>query len=231
MKKVYPILIFLILLIGMIIFPYLPMELFHFNINNLSPGMKILYSFVCDLGYMIIIFLIYKDKIIKEFKEYFNNFKDNFKSSLRCYIVGFMIMVISNSLINIFFAGASANNEETVRILIQAYPLYMIFSVAIYAPLVEETIFRRTFKDIFKPFDNSKYIKYLYVGLSGLIFGAMHILGQSSSSIDYLYVIPYASLGCAFAWLYYKTDNLFSTIILHSLHNLVAVILFLGLGV
>ena len=231
MKKVNPILIFLTLLLGMIIFPFLPMELFHFSIDKLSSSMKILYSFTCDLGYMIIIFLVYKEKIIKEFKEYISNFKDNFKKSIKYYIIGFIIMVISNNLISIFFAEASANNEEAVRTLINIYPVYMIFSVSIYAPIVEETIFRRSFKDIFNSFDNNKYVKYLYISLSGLIFGAMHILGQASSNIDYLYVIPYASLGCAFAALYYKTDNLFSTIILHSLHNFVAVILFLWLGV
>ncbi len=231
MKKVNPILIFLILLLGMIIFPYIPVELFHFNLNNLSQSMKILYSFVCDIGFMIIIFLCYKEEMVNEFKEYFNNFKDNFKKSFKYYIIGFMIMVISNNLISIFFAGANANNEEAVRSLIHLYPIYMLFSVSIYAPIVEETIFRRSFKDIFKLFNDTKMIKYLYISLSGLIFGLMHILGQTSSGTDYLYIIPYASLGCAFAALYYRNDNLFSTIILHSLHNTVAVILFLWLGV
>ena len=44
MKKLQPILIFLVLLIGMFIFPYLPMELFHFNIDNLPNNMKIIYN-------------------------------------------------------------------------------------------------------------------------------------------------------------------------------------------
>lgn len=231
MKKTYPTLIFLVLLVGMIVFPYIPMEIFHFSIDNLSPSMKFLYSFVCDIGFMIIVFLVYREKTLKEFKEYFYSFKNNFKESLKYYIIGFIIMVISNNLINIFFAGANANNEETIRNLIHLYPVYMFFSVSIYAPFIEETIFRRSVKDIFKLFKNTQVTKYLYIIFSGLIFGLMHILGQASNGIDYLYIIPYASLGGAFAALYYKNDNLLSTIILHSLHNTMAIILYLWLGV
>ena len=57
-------------------------------------------------------------------------------------------MIISNNIINIFFSSATATNENMVRLLIDKYPLYMLFSVAIYAPIVEETIFRRSIKDI-----------------------------------------------------------------------------------
>ena len=230
MKKIKPLLIFLILFIGMSIFPYIPMELFNFRIDNLSQKMRILYSFLCDIGFMIIVFLIYKDKIIYEFKEYFKNFKDNFISSFKYYLIGFVIMVISNNLISIFFNEANAGNEDTVRNLIQLYPVYMLFSVSIYAPFIEEVIFRRCIKDIFLAFKNNNLVKYLYIIVSGLIFAMMHILGQESAIIDYIYIIPYMALGCAFAAIYYKTDNLFTTIILHAFHNTLAIILYLCLG-
>ena len=57
----------------------------------------------------------------------------------------------------------------------------------------------------------------------------MHVLG-SGSGLDYLYIIPYFALGAAFALLYYKTDNLFNSIIMHSMHNTVAVVLYIVLG-
>jgi len=231
MKRITPVIIFIGLVLGMLLFPYIPMSIFNFNIDNFSEKMKIIYNFVCDIGYVIIIIMIYKDQIFNEFKSYFRDFKKHFKLGIKYYLIGLLIMVVSNLLINYLFSGAIAANEETVRSLIKHYPVYMLFSVAIYAPVVEETIFRRSIKDCFIELDKNNFIKYIYTICSGFIFGLMHILGHTTKIIDYLYIIPYMALGSAFAALYHKTDNLWDSIIFHSLHNLVAIILFLGLGI
>ena len=52
-------------------------------------------------------------------------------------------MIISNFIITFFLTEAIAANEEAVRNMIDKIPLYMIFSVSIYAPFVEEIIFRQ----------------------------------------------------------------------------------------
>lgn len=230
-NKITPIIVFILLLIGMSIFPYIPLQLFHINLNNLSSKMKILYEFFCNIGFMIIVFMIYHKTIIKDFNNYKKNFKKNFKQAFSYYIIGFMIMIISNNLINIFFSGANANNEEAVRNLINIYPLYMFFSVSIYAPFIEEIIFRKSIKDCILVYDNNIFTKYLYIILSGLIFASLHVLGVTSSYLDYLYIIPYLALGIAFSSLYYKTDNIFSTISMHSFHNTIALIIYLLAGV
>ncbi|MBR7042182.1 MAG: CPBP family intramembrane metalloprotease [Bacilli bacterium] len=230
MKKYTPVIIFMLLLVGMDLFAYIPIKVFNIDMKSLSTSTMIIYNFISDLVFLTIVFLIYRKKLIKEFREFFSNFSDNIFISLEYYLVGLIIMLVSNYLIGYFFSNASANNENLVRLLIDKYPLYMLFSVAIYAPLVEETIFRRSLKDIFDKFGKNKLIKYMYIICSGLIFSLLHVMGNTTSSIDYIYIIPYAALGFCFASLYYKTDNLFSTIILHSFHNLVALILYLVLG-
>ena len=58
----------------------------------------------------------------------------------------------------------------------------------------------------------------------------MHILGQVTNNLDYLYIIPYMSLGIAFSALYHKTNNIFSSISMHALHNTVTIILYLFAG-
>ena len=140
-------------------------------------------------------------------------------------------MIISNNIISIFFSGATANNEQAVRSLIDSYPLYMFFSVSIYAPFIEELIFRKSIKDIFSSYENNNINKYIYIIYSGLIFSSLHVLGTTSSYLDYLYIIPYLALGISFASLYYKTDNIFTTITMHSIHNTIAIVLYLLVGV
>ena len=106
----------------------------------------------------------------------------------------------------------------------------MIFSVSIYAPFTEELIFRHGIKDCFNGSSKSKFIRYLYIFTSGFIFAGMHIFGQATGALDYLYIIPYMSLGVSFAALYSKTDNICSSISMHALHNTVTVILYFMSG-
>ena len=130
-------------------------------------------------------------------------------------------MFLSNIIIYFITGGKIAGNEEAVREMIKLSPITMAFEVAIYAPIVEELIFRDSIKKI----TNHKYI---YPILSGLIFGGMHVIFSLNSTIDLLYLLPYSALGIAFACLYRDTNNIFSTIVIHSLHNLLALILVLS---
>ena len=232
-KKILPIIIFILLLLGMVLFPYIPMvllKIINVDYNNFNMTLKTLYMLFCDIGYMLILFLIYKDKLTNDFKKYIKNFSSNFETSFKYYFIGALIMVISNLIITLFFSNATAGNEEAVRSLIDQLPLYMIFSVSLYAPFTEELIFRHSIKNVFKNNKKNKISKYIYIFTSGFIFAALHIIGQATSYIDYLYLIPYMSLGIAFAALYQKTDNIASSIIAHSLHNTLTIILYLMAG-
>ena len=156
---------------------------------------------------------------------------ENINTTFKYYLIGFLVMIISNIVIVLFFKNASANNEEAVRTLIDKAPLYMIFSVSIYAPFVEEIIFRKGIKDSVMAFSNNKFTKYLFILISGILFGSMHVIGSVTSVYDYLYIIPYSALGISFAALLYKTDNIFSTITIHSIHNTASIILYFMGGI
>ena len=168
--------------------------------------------------------IAYRKSLLKDFKEYFKNFSINFEQSFKYYFLGVIIMIISNIIITFFIQGATAGNEEAVRDLIGVAPLYMLFSVSIYAPFTEELIFRHGIKNCINSYKQNKFIKYFYAFISGFIFALLHILGQANSFIDYIYIIPYMSLGVTFALLYYNTDNIFSSIMMHMFHNTILVI-------
>lgn len=229
-KKILPIIMFILLLFGMAIFPYIPMTLFKIPYEKFNMTIKILYMLFCDLSFMVIIFLLYKDKIINDFKKYIKKFSVNFELSFKYYFIGVIIMIVSNLIITLFFNNAVAGNEEAVRSLIDQAPLYMVFSVSLYAPFVEELIFRHGIKECVLCYGNTKITRYIYVFISGFIFAFLHIFGQATSALDYIYLIPYMSLGVAFALLYSKTNNIFSSISMHMLHNTVTVILYFVAG-
>lgn len=229
-KKILPIIIFILLLSGMALFPYIPMYLFKIPYENFNTTIKAIYLTLCDIGFMLILFLLYKDKLIKDFKNYFKNFMTNFEESFKYYFIGVIIMVVSNLFIGLVIKNAIAGNEEAVRDMIDKVPLYMLFSVSLYAPFVEELIFRHSIKDAVMCYGNNKITKGTYIFISGFIFALMHILGSATNIIDYIYIIPYISLGIAFSALYSKTDNIFSTIMMHCLHNTFTIILYFVVG-
>ena len=59
------------------------------------------------------------------------------------------------------------------------------------------------------------------IAASGLLFGASHLLGD-----PYLYksLVALSLVGCVFAFVYYKSGNLLSTMFAHFTFNLIAVI-------
>ena len=230
-KKVAPIILFLLLLYGMSYTPDILVNLFNINIDNFSKTALILFNFGCDLFFMVIVFLIYRKEVINNFKDYIKNFKENFTISFRYYIIGLFIMLVSNVIINIFFKEAVPYNENIVKSLVKAYPLYMLFSVSIFAPFVEEIVFRKCIYDIVYSFKENRFTKYIYIIISSLIFAILHVAGYGNSWLDYLFIVPYLSLSTIFAILYYKKKNIFLPSSMHALHNTVAILIYFIGGV
>ena len=221
LKKIsIPIILIILLLIwqaiGVII-----LQIFGINSDNLTELSKVIISFILDLLLLSLIIYIYHKDIFKDFKNFFNkNILKNIKLSFKYWLIGLGIMIFSNSIIAIITNGTLAANEEAVRELIDKVPIYMAFQVMIYAPLTEEIIFRKSIKHAINN-------KILFIIISGLIFGGLHVISSISSLIDLIYLIPYCTLGFVFAKLYNKTNNIFSTITAHSFHNALALILYL----
>ena len=202
--------------------PIIFTSILKFDYKEINSLTRTLISFINDLCLIFILISIYHKTFFRDFKNYFNekNVLKNITTSFHYWILGLIIMIVSNSAISVITNGTLAANEEAVRNLIDTHPLYMAFQLIIYAPLTEELIFRKSIREI----TNNKAI---YILLTGLIFGGMHVISSIQSAKDLLYLIPYCSLGFTFGYLYTKTDNIFSTITAHATHNTLALILYL----
>lgn len=193
------------------------------DVSKLNFIQKNIYLFVIDIIYLVSLVFIYR----KELKEDFKDFKENgagyiFKYA-PLYLLGVILMGITNALLVKVTGMEMSTNEQNVRTLIKYYPLYMSFSSVMYAPIVEELIFRKSIKNLFN--DN-----VLFVLMSGLIFGLIHVVGTGNEGINEILMgIPYIIMGLDFAYIYAKTKNIFTTMTLHSIHNLTLLIIqFIG---
>ena len=127
-------------------------------------------------------------------------------------------MFISNIIINIIIGNGQAENEKIVQQMITYAPYIMVINAGIIAPIIEEITFRKAFKNVFNN-------KWLFILSSSLIFGSLHVITKLTSPLDLLYIIPYSSLGISLAYMYYKTDTIYTSITMHIFHNTILTIL------
>ncbi len=184
--------------------------LFGIDYQKLPFIKKVITVFISNLILIGIIFYFYKDEI----KEDFYDFKErhNLTKYIGIYLIGVFLMALSNIIIQKITNLEIGGNEETIRKLIKEVPLYIFFSSVIFAPFVEEMIFRKCIRNIINN-------KYLFIIISGFAFGILHISDFNINQI--LMGIPYIIMGIDFAYIYYKTDNIYTTMIFHLCHNLI----------
>lgn len=184
----------------------------YLNIKN-----HVLLNVVYILSELIITsILIYLYK--KDFKNKFKELKTKegnkiIDSSAKIWLIGLACMFILNIILS-FIIGDIADNEAANRSIISSYSTYAFVTMIILTPICEEIIFRLS---TFKIFNN----KYLYILFSGLVFGYAHVLG--ATGLQLLYVLPYTALGISFAYIYQKFQNIYCSILMHSIHNLICI--------
>lgn len=195
----------------------IPIAIFNIDVNNYTTTDLAIVNTFTDLILVLILIILYFKELRKEFKTFKDNWKMNMDTAFKYWFLGLMIMCISNIAISIITSLGTSSNEQAVQGLINSTPYLMLFTAGILAPIAEEITFRKGVSKIFKN-------KWVYATASGLIFGFLHVMG-SSNPLEYLYIIPYGSLGFFFALTYYDTKSIYPSIIMHAIHNSALVLL------
>lgn len=213
-KKSINILFFIISLAGMFILP----SIFYSFISEFLGGGSSS-QFASELLFIVTLILIYYKDLKREFKIYITDIKKNIPIMLKYYVLGIIIMIFSNLIINMIIGNVSSN-ESAVRESLFSFPVYTMLSIMIVAPLSEELVFRKSISPIIKN-------KWIYAIVCGLLFGGAHLLAGEFALINLLYLVPYGSLGFVFALMNRETKTTFSSITMHCIHNTATGILLL----
>ena len=186
------------------------------------------YDTFIELILTIIIILLYKKCLRKDIVLFKLNKKDYINKILNYFIL-FIVIKISSSLITGFLSVilgydlVDSENQSAIISLTKSAPLMMLISTTILAPIVEEGVFRLSLRKII---DN----KTLFILISGLIFGLMHIFPTDlPTSLALIYSITYVAMGFYLAYIYTETENIWFVIFIHALNNLFSMIISLAL--
>ena len=84
------------------------------------------------------------------------------------FIVKIIIAIVVTVLLNIFHCNVTPENQALVEQIARSYPIGMLISTVILAPVLEELIFRGSIRRIISN-------KVLFVIISGIVFGLIHV--------------------------------------------------------
>lgn len=195
--------------------PYLegvPFIIMGVNTTTLPIWVKVFYLTMYSVLTASLIMIIYNKKLSKDFKDMKKNSIKYFNKYIKYWLIGLFIMMVSNLFINLIVTNDIPSNEQVIRETFNISPLYIFFSAVIYAPIVEELIFRQSIKNIF-------HNKWLFIIISGLLFGSMHVFGDFKNITDLLYIITYSTPGIIFAYMLEDSDNICVPMSFHFIHN------------
>lgn len=179
--------------------------------------------------FLVVLLIVHKD-IFRQFKEFIHEPKKYLHKGFSYWVYGLIVMMISNMIVSSLLGNIAVNEQETRQVLLSS-PLYAIPAILFFGPFLEELVFRYGLRKSF-----NKEIPFAL--FSAFIFGGLHVitaideftLASIFSHIsEFLFIVPYGSLGFFFAKAYYETENIFSSAIPHMLHNTISVLLILAM--
>jgi len=190
----------------------IPVVLFQIDLDHMSLLTQSYISLFSQVVVIFMIFMIYRKELKEEFQIFWKDKMKNLDIGFKYWFLGFIVMIASNLLIALLLPKAVAGNEETVQEMIHAAPWVSLIGTGLFAPFIEEITFRKAFRNMISN-------DTLFILVSGIIFGGLHVVLSIQSIYDIAYLIPYCSLGIAFGFTYAKTKTVFTSMIIHALHN------------
>jgi len=167
--------------------------------------------------------IIYIIMLRSYLKQQIINSKNNMHEFVKITLLGisglFLAVFTASSIMGLLGVTENSNNQEVLNGLMNAATFdkisLIVFSI-LFAPFVEEIVFRRAIFGFFE----KKSIP-LAILISGLSFGFIHVM-----SGDYIQLIIYGSLGLVLAYTYYRSNkNIMTVISIHMIYNLVVTII------
>lgn len=184
-------------------------------------GSKIITKFwMLIVFYVVILSLmigVFYKQLIHDFKIFKSYFKEYFVLILKTWGKALVLIMITTIIIQIITNTTQANNQIALQNSFNSNPVFIAILAMFYAPIAEELMFRGVFRKFIKN-------KKLFVIVSGVVFGLMHVIDDSKTLAEFSYVFVYSILGIYLAGIYAKTNNLCTNIFMHFIQNTLSVI-------
>ncbi|MFV0246767.1 MAG: lysostaphin resistance A-like protein [Mycoplasmatales bacterium] len=173
--------------------------------------------------WVVSLIVIYRKSIIRSIKR---NLSLNGIIKIFCYYVLAMALALVASIIISFFfesnTGTISDNQSVLNFSVESTKnIFLIVSITVFAPIIEEFVFRYVF--ISKVFNFMN--KYLAAIISALCFSFLHVGFEADIGTFIYLMLGYFPLALTLSIVYAKEEDLFIPMLLHAGNNILSVII------
>jgi membrane protease YdiL (CAAX protease family) len=151
------------------------------------------------------------------------NIKRTFKVTLSIFPVMYLFSIVLTVIIATISGQSTSLNQTALNELLGQFPAITLILTVVFAPLVEELVFRGGFYRYFR----SKGMFWFPLIVSASAFSLIHIgAALYGGRFQDLWFFPlYAALGIFLSFAYEKTGNIYGSILLHFTYNAVGMLI------
>lgn len=167
--------------------------------------------------FMIVFSIVVAFPLFKESWQQLPPIKKVIKNILLLCVAVYITNIGFSLIASVLSGTISSVNQEGLDQSMKAIPLLTAFVTVIYAPIVEETLFRGVFFRCLR----SKCNFLISMLISGLMFGSIHIFSSvlAGNFSDAWYLLTYAGIGFILCIAYEQNCSIYPSIILHFMVN------------
>lgn len=189
-------------------------------LNLIGINNNITTMFISDLIFTLIVLKVYKQDLQKEFAEYKVQ-KSKIKNILIWVLILFGVNIIFSLILKIVMPQLDSldNNSESIIQLFELSTIYTFFKTLLYAPVIEELIFKKSIRDVINN-------NMAFVLISSSIYTIMNFI-YTSSIPEYMWfdIIQYFTFSTILSVAYIKNKNIIPVMIIKFIYNLIPTIL------
>ena len=165
-----------------------------------------------SLGAIGMIFIEKRFNMSFAFEE---NISKRKKDILLWGVLGVFIALFAQNIANFIEvqylgSGTESVNTQMLVEFVRSYPIFIVI-IGVAGPIMEEFVFRKAIFGML--IEKTGGIGAAVI--SSLLFAFIHFDG---------FLLVYSAMGFVFSWLYFKTKNIWTPILAHSLMNIIAVL-------
>lgn len=144
------------------------------------------------------------------------------KNVLFLCITVYIVNIVFSLIASILSGSTTSINQEGLDQSMKTIPMLTAFITIVYAPIVEETLFRGVFFRCLR----GRFNFLISMLVSGLMFGSIHILSSvlSGNFMDAWYLLTYAGIGFILCIAYEQNNSIYPSILLHFMVNFLGTI-------
>ncbi len=173
--------------------------------------------------FLIVSLIVFRKPFLSAIEDLKKNWQKHILWTEIFTLVAFVLMVASSVILEVFGVEKSIN-ETAWDVAIAECGILQILVVCVLGPVVEEVFYRGILFEALRGKKNRLVRNIAAVIISSVIFAFSHVSLTHFTVADLLANIPVLMAGLAYSTLYWKTENILCTILVHMVINIIGVL-------